>query len=65
MLKPLKRSIVLLVALALLAAMAVGCGSSDPEGDTPQAQKQFINIATGVPLELISRWEERWRNPEQ
>jgi TRAP transporter TAXI family solute receptor len=47
LLKPLKRSIVLLVALALLAAMAVGCGSSDPEGDTPQAQKQFINIATG------------------
>lgn len=47
MIKPLKRSIVLLVALAMLAAMAVGCGTSDPEGQTPQAETRFINIATG------------------
>lgn len=46
MIKPVKRSIVLLVALAMLATLGIGCSSTD-SGETPKAQTQYINIATG------------------
>ncbi len=47
MIRPVKRTIVLLVTLAMLATLAMGCGSSESEDQTPQAQTQYINIATG------------------
>lgn len=46
MLKPIKRNLVLLAAVALLAAFAAGCGTSDQENQ-PQGQTEYINIATG------------------
>lgn len=47
MIRPVKRSIVLLLTLAMLATLAIGCGSSESGDQTPQAQTQYINIATG------------------
>lgn len=47
MIKPVKRSIVLLLVLAMLATLAIGCSSSDSGEQTPKAQTQYINIATG------------------
>lgn len=45
--KPIKRTIVLLAALALLATLAVGCGTSQPNDKEPKAETKYINIATG------------------
>jgi TRAP transporter TAXI family solute receptor len=47
LIRPVKRSIVLLLTLAMLATLAIGCGSSESGDQTPQAQTQYINIATG------------------
>lgn len=47
MIRPVKRSIVLLLTLAMLATLAIGCGLSESGDQTPQAQTQYINIATG------------------
>lgn len=47
MLRPMKRGIVLLVAIALLATFVVGCGSSTSNDSDKKADTQFINIATG------------------
>lgn len=45
--KPIKRTIVLLAALALLTTLAVGCGTSQPNDKEPKAETKYINIATG------------------
>ncbi|HOB11571.1 MAG TPA: TAXI family TRAP transporter solute-binding subunit [Syntrophomonadaceae bacterium] len=49
MIKPVRRSIALLVVMVMLAALVIGCSSSgsDTGEQTPKAQTQYINIATG------------------
>jgi len=42
----MKRSLLLLLVLALVASLAVGCGSSQPK-DGGKVETKFINIATG------------------
>lgn len=51
MLKFLNKGLLAVMAVLLVAVLAAGCGGSKPEADkntdTKQADKQFVNIATG------------------
>lgn len=45
--KPINRSMVLLLALVMTVAFVAGCGSSGSKDEQPQVETRYINIATG------------------
>lgn len=47
MLKKLRRGLVILLALTLVAALSAGCGSGDKKAEQKPPEKKFLNIATG------------------